>query len=89
MTTPMLRGYTVKQTYTFLESGYYPPDVQRRLIDELPTELKALIPTIKPSEWYPRDHVTVLLRAIANVKRDEKNSYDDLVASGKTSPRRP
>jgi hypothetical protein len=82
MTTPMLRGYTIKQTYGFLESGYYAPDVQRRLVEGLPGDLKAFLPTIKPAEWYPREHMTVLLRAVAAVKNDDAGSYTDLVAAG-------
>src|SRR6202012_1189863 len=82
MTTPTLRGYTLKQTYSFLESGYFSADIQKKLIDGLPGDLKTLLPTIKPADWYPREHMAVMLRAIAGVKRDEQGSYTDLVAAG-------
>jgi len=82
MTTPMLRGYTVKQTADFVESSYFEPQVRRKIMENLPTDVKAALPHLKPAEWYPRDYAMSMLRGIANVKNDDVGSYNDLLAYG-------
>ena len=82
MTTPMLRGYMVKQGTSFLESDYFEPAIRRRLIEQLPADVKAALPTIKPAEWYPRDFLVPVMQGIASVKNDNVGSYNDLVAYG-------
>lgn len=82
MTIPVLRGYTIKRTVTFLESGYFPAEVQRKIMEELPPEVKAALPQVQPAEWYPRTHLIPMLKGIVSVKNDDAGSYQDLVAYG-------
>jgi hypothetical protein len=82
MTTPMLRGYTVKQTAAFVESDYFDPQIRRRIMEQLPQQVKTALPAIKPAEWYPREYVMAMLKGIADVKKDDVGSYNDLVAYG-------
>lgn len=83
MNEPMLRGYTVKQTQSFVESSYFEPHVRKRILDDLPPEVAAALPKIKPADWYPREYVMAMLRGIAAVKNDDAGSYEDLVAYGR------
>lgn len=82
MTTPTLRGYTVKQTVDFIKSGYFEPDVSRRIMDGLPPEIVLALPSLKPAEWYPREYLMAMLKGIAAVKSHDVGSYQDLVAYG-------
>ncbi len=82
MTTPMLRGYTIKQTVSFIESPHFDAQIRRRILEELPSDVRGALPAIKPAEWYPRDYVMSMLRGIASVKNDDVGSYNDLVAYG-------
>ena len=82
MTAPMLRGYTVKQTAAFVESDYFEAQVRRRIMEQLPPDVKAALPGIKPAEWYPREYAMAMLRGIAAVKNDDDGSYNDLCAYG-------
>jgi len=82
MTTPMLRGYTVKQTADFVQSGYFSPQVSRDIMEQLPDEVRAALPNLKPAEWYPREYAMSMLRGIAAVKNDDVGSYTDLLAYG-------
>lgn len=83
MSTPVLRGYGITQAADFIQSGYFPPDVARRIMDGLPQETKTLMREVKPNDWYPREHVVHMLRGIALVKNDNVASSRDLAACGR------
>lgn len=62
---PMIRGYSVKQQLNFLETQYE-PSVSEKLLAQVPAEVRRDLMTVKPAEWYPRQHSVAVLRAIAS-----------------------
>ena len=78
----MLRGYMLNQTVAFIQSGYFAPAASARIMDELPHDVTLALEKIKPAEWYSREYLTAMLRGIVNVKNNESESYEDLVAYG-------
>lgn len=82
MTTPTLRGYMVHQAVAFIESGYFEPDVGRRIMDSLPKEVALGLPNVKHAEWYPREYLMEIMKGIARVKNNDAGAYQDLVAYG-------
>lgn len=79
---PMIRGYSVKQQLSFLETQY-PQEESERLLLRIPEEVRRGLQTIKPAEWYPRQYSIEVLRAIASHGGDsEKAAQDDLLRCG-------
>jgi hypothetical protein len=81
MTTPMIRGYSLKQTAKYIDSKFE-PEARRRVQETLPAAVRGAIPTYEPAEWYPRDHSAALFRGIASIRNSEEASYQDLVGCG-------
>lgn len=81
MTSQMVRGYAVKQTFAFMDK-YFDGPTSSRVLGALAPDVAELKTTIKDGEWYPRHAFMTQLSAIAHVKNDDKGSYDDLVACG-------
>ena len=82
MTTPMLRGYILKQTVSFIESDYFQPQARQTILESLTPEVANALPAIKPAEWYTRDYLMDMLRGIARIKNTDDGVYEDLVAYG-------
>lgn len=79
---PMIRGYSVKQQLTFLETQYEPA-VSQRLLELVPSEVRSDLKAAKPAEWYPRQHSVSILRAIAaNGGKNEQAVQSDLLRCG-------
>lgn len=79
---PMIRGYSVKQQFTFLETQY-DSRVRDQLIAAIPDDVQRALREVKPGEWYPRYYSVCVLRAIASHHHtDEGKVYDDLVRCG-------
>lgn len=78
---PMIRGYSVNQQLTFIQTQYE-PDVSRKLLDQIPEDVRKALDNLTPAGWYPRHYSVCLLRAIASQHEDEQSAYDDLVRCG-------
>lgn len=79
---PMIRGYSVQQQLNFLETQYEPA-VSNRLLDTIPSDIRAGLRDLKAAEWYPRAYSVAVLRAIAsNYGNDEKLVFGDLSRCG-------
>jgi hypothetical protein len=83
-TTPMARGYAITRTVDFIRSGYFTADVSKRIIDDLPPDVRQALSSIKPAGWYPREYMIPLMKGIANVKNDDVGSAHDLAAYGQS-----
>jgi len=78
----MIRGYSVKQQLSFLETQYEPA-VSERLLAQVPSEVRRELAVVKPAEWYPREHSVHILRAIAaHGGNSEQVVQSDLVRCG-------
>jgi len=82
MTIPMVRGYVLVQSLSFIESSYFDAQARRRIMDAVPSEVMKALPDLKPHQWYPRDTLIALQRAVAGSKDTEREIYDVLVAYG-------
>jgi len=80
MTSPMIRGYSLKQTARYLESSFA-PERRKQAIEALPASSRSMMSSFEPGEWYPREHSAALFRAIASI-RGADGAYDDLVGCG-------
>jgi len=81
MTTPMVRGYSLRQTARYLETSF-DGETRKKLLDGLPATVRTEMASFAPADWYPREYSVALFRAIAQAKNDEQGSYKDLVACG-------
>jgi hypothetical protein len=79
--TAQIRGYSLKQTAKYLDTKF-DADTRRRTADVLPQQVRSLMTSFEPAEWYPRDYSVALFRAIAAAKNDEAGSFQDLVQCG-------
>lgn len=78
----MIRGYSVKQQFNFLQTQYE-PEVSGRLLQTIPVEILTGLNDPKPADWYPRSYSVAILRAIASHHgADEQAAYADLVRCG-------
>lgn len=79
---PMIRGYSVKQQFHFLETQYEPA-VSQRLLAQIPEEVRLALADLHPADWYPRSYSVAALRAIASHRGDDERAvYDDMVRCG-------
>lgn len=81
MTTPMTRGYALKQLAKYIDTKVE-PDARRRMFDAMPQPVRGVLASVADGEWYPRDYAIAMQRAIATVRTDEDVLYNDLVACG-------
>ena len=63
MSSPEIRGYSLRQTARYLESKFE-PEARRRAIDGLPASSRSMMSSFEPGEWYPREHSAALFRAM-------------------------
>ena len=82
MTAPVIRGYVLTQSLTFIESGYFDAQQSSQIMKALPAEVLRALPEIQPQQWYPRDLQIAMHRAIASVRNTEADIYNDFVAYG-------
>jgi hypothetical protein len=80
MSSAQIRGYSLRQTARYLETKF-DPDVRKRLVDAMPSTSRSMLSSFEAGEWYPRDHSSVLFRAIANARGGDE-AYQDLVGCG-------
>jgi hypothetical protein len=75
-----IRGYSLRQTARYLETKF-DPDTRKRVIDAMPAGSRSMLSSFDAAEWYPREHSSVLFRAIAAARGGE-DAYQDLVNCG-------
>lgn len=81
MTVHSVRGYCILHVAKFLEL-HYDQATCEHTTRQLSQGLKSELQTLKPSNWYPREHLSELLSAIAAINDDSSSSALDLAACG-------
>jgi hypothetical protein len=76
----MLRGYLLQRATSFIEH-HFAVEHASRIKADLPGPVQEALRSLKPSEWYPREHCIVLHHAIASAVKPE-GAYEALVACG-------
>lgn len=80
MSSPQIRGYSLRQTARYLDTKF-DPEVRKRVVDAMPSSSRSMLTSFDAGEWYPRDHSSALFRAIAAARGGEA-AFDDLVGCG-------
>jgi hypothetical protein len=81
-TSPVVRGYVLTQSISFIESDHFEPQMRRHMMESLPSDVVNALPGIKPQQWYSRDLLVALQRAVASSRDTEAGVYDILIAYG-------
>ena len=80
MAEPMLRGYLLERANNFIDAHFPAPEAAR-IKEGFPVSLRDALSSLKPAQWYPREHCIAMHRAIAEGAGRE-NAYETLVSLG-------
>jgi hypothetical protein len=82
MGEPLTRGYLIERHFAFIESHFNAEEAER-IMSSISDEHLSLRPQLKSADWYSREHVVAISRAIASAASSEDEAYQLLGECGR------